>query len=127
MDEFDLESNENIGTPVSKINLDYKSDMKYKEDKLSKKDLGMNQLARNLELKLDSRNTNIESEESEKKDNYLNKISNFKYYDLVFYIFFFILLNTEFIVGLIKKVPYNNLVIRTIIFSIMIYIVKKLN
>ena len=137
MEEFDLDLNENIGTKVNELNLDYVSDRKYKEDKLNKKDLGINQLARSLELKLDKYDQHPVMEESEVDNSYkLPNFKNFKHYDLVFYVFFFIFFNTNFVIKLInnnisniKKINNStgNLSIRTLLFCIMIYVIKKLN
>jgi hypothetical protein len=130
MDEFELESTD-MGTSVCDIKSTV-SDRKYKEDKLSKKDLNMNQLARNLELKLDMIDKPVEK--VEEKDTF-HEIKNFKHTDLILYIFFFILFNTKFIIELLNKnlsyIHKNNLswnlFIRTLLFSIVIYVVKKLN
>jgi hypothetical protein len=141
MDDFDLDFNGNIGTPVSKIkenekmNLDFNLDNNYKEDKLYKKDLNMNQLVRNLELKLDTKKPEI-IEIEHTPDTFYSRLQNFKHSDLLLYVFIFILLNTGYVIVFINNflikfqknnISTGNIVVRTILFSIMIYLIKKYN
>jgi hypothetical protein len=66
----------------------------------------------------------------------LNKIYNFKHRDIILYILLFMLLNNKFVIELVyEKVPfvklldnpYPNLLIRSILFGMLIYLIKKFN
>jgi hypothetical protein len=64
------------------------------------------------------------------------KIVNWKYFDIILYILIFILLNNKFIIEIIyDKIPYMktsessypNLIIRSLIFGMLIFLIKKFN
>jgi len=64
------------------------------------------------------------------------KIVNWKYFDIILYILIFILLNNKFIIEIIyDKIPYMktsessypNLIIRSLIFGLLIFLIKKFN
>jgi hypothetical protein len=71
----------------------------------------------------------------EKENGIINKILNFEYRDIILYILVFILLNNKFIIELIYKIPliknmdnpYPNLIIRSLIFGVVIFFIKKFN
>jgi hypothetical protein len=71
----------------------------------------------------------------EKKRNSLLNIFN-EYRDILIFVLFFILLNNKFIIGIIYdrfpyinkfESPYPNLIVRSLIFGILIFTIKKFN
>lgn len=217
MEDFDFNMDNEVGTSISKLkekqidikfsdsdhidydkileNIDYsetmQNDNKYEKkdvEHFSKKNINMNQLARNLELGLDNFHDNpnkfsnnftnnnsnsmpmpanytkkmipkqhyIESlvnlDEKPKVtptpiptpeikpttniDSVLDKIVNFEHRDILVLCLLFILLNNKFIIEFVYdrfefvrtvNSPYPNLLIRSLIFGIIIYIIKKFN
>lgn len=71
---------------------------------------------------------------SNKQNNEQNKRTKFKYIDIMIYVLFFILLNNKFIIEIIyNKIPYMktyestypNLILRSLIFGILVFIAKR--
>lgn len=202
MDDFDIDFNDEIGTSVSKLkngqqftntnvrtNDSHDTDIDY--DKIieslhnsdtfantqdgnmrPKREINMNQFARNMEVNLDNFNSReplpvnfthqmmnssqnklieqIEQLEKTPQDSVqmtktpeenqgfrgiLSRITNFEYIDIILYVLIFMLLNNKFIIGLIYRAPfirtiaspYPNLIIRSLIFGLSIYLIKKFN
>jgi hypothetical protein len=113
MDEFNFDNNFDIGTPISKL----------KNKKKSQND-DILFLIKDLENRLDK----IESSNILQ----INKNNIISYKDIIIYIISFILLNNDYIIKIIYKIPhvnsinspYPNLIIRTFIFGIIIYLYK---
>jgi hypothetical protein len=147
MDEFNLDDNIEIGTPVLKLqNLKNKEptentvNNKPSYNKQINNDLIV--LIKDLESRLDNLEESkpIESVQvfNEPKkiitkiNNNTNKVS-LKYYELIIYLILFILLNNQFTVTLIHNLPYfkksnssyPNLILRTLLFGLIIYLYKK--
>jgi hypothetical protein len=71
-----------------------------------------------------------------KESNLTSSVFNFEYIDLMVYVLLFVLLNNKFVIELIydrvpfiKSVesPYPNLILRSIIFGVLIFLIKKFN
>jgi hypothetical protein len=121
------------------------------------RDINMSELVKNIESDLDNINMpktimstinkKINNDSNNDSNNNINNHSNnyfknimnvkdFKNRDILLYILLFMLLNNKFIIELIyEKVPfiralnnpYPNLIIRSIIFGLLIYFIKKFN
>jgi hypothetical protein len=120
--------------------------MEVKNDsKKKKKNVNMNSFIRNLETNLDnmSKSHVIDNEDNtsapqsiefrtvnEDKTLY-EQFCEFKHMDIVIVILIFMLLNNKLTIETLYKIPYIemnpywNLFIRTVIFSVMLYLVKK--
>ena len=118
------------------------------------KSINMNKFVKNLESNLDNFNKNIINQtytddiinipqiesikmvqtNNEQNNNKQNKQTKTKYCDIIIYILFFILLNNKFIIEIIyNKIPYMkthestypNLILRSLVFGILVFIVKR--
>lgn len=134
----DINYNDMHGTPVTQLK--------------KKKKYNINQLARNIELNLQKKNYE-ENESSDSENNYpiqhkqhKNKLKknkwnnipfiyNFKDYDIIIITIIFLLLNVNYSINFlndyliyIKKldITYINLIIRSIIFGVIYYLIKKI-
>ena len=135
MNEFNLDNNIELGTSVSKLQNIRNKQLNDKENNNDLKDL-----IKDLENRLD----NLEesnpidsvqvSNESRKKKN-KPKINNntIKYSELIIYMIIFILLNNKITVTIIHNLPYfnkslnpyPNLILRTLLFGLIIYLYKR--
>jgi purine-cytosine permease-like protein len=143
MEEFNLDNNFEIGTSISKLKNSNKKQTDYNDLLI---------LIKNLSDRLDDiENNNIDSiqmidkpikkEKEKKKRTDLNHTSNnikkeekkCNFIELFVYIIIFILLNDQFTVKTIYNIPffknvnnpYPNLILRTILFGLLIYLYKK--
>jgi len=145
MNEFNLDNDIEIGTPVLKLqNLKNKESTNIPSIKSYNKQVNNDLigLIKDLESRLDNLEESkpIESIQisnepknyNKKKKNNINKVS-FNYSELIIYLILFILLNNQFTVTLIHKLPYfnksnssyPNLILRTLLFGLIIYLYKK--
>ena len=101
----------------------------------------MNNFVRNLETNLDNlgkSNNNINSIKIKKNVNitkdksYLAQFVEYKYLDILISMLLFLLLNNKLTIETIYRIlslnidnPYPNLIIRTIIFGALIFLIKK--
>ena len=106
-----------------------------------KKNINMNNFVRNLETNLDNlgkSNNNINSIKIKKNVNitkdksYLAQFVEYKYLDILISMLLFLLLNNKLTIETIYRIlslnidnPYPNLIIRTIIFGALIFLIKK--
>ena len=155
MDEFDidLDNTENIGTSISKLNetndkREYIENFKnnLENEKLRtrpKKHINMDKIIRNIEMDIINNDDYKETQDTEKISevkivektkeiktsmmDYINK-------DILIYMLIFMLLNNKFIIEFIyDKIPgvkkfdstYPNLLIRSFIFGLSIYLIRK--
>ena len=131
----DLNYNDMVGTSVSQL----KQKQKQKSN--------ISQLARNMELDLQknnySDNENNNSSDSEEIPVYKNKkqykkitnnFYNFKDYDIIILSIIFLLLNINYSINFLNDyliyfknidISYINVTIRSIIFAILFYLIKK--
>ena len=129
----DLNYNNMVGTPVSQLKQKQKSNI--------------SQLARNMELDLQknnySDNENNNSSDSDLTPVYKNKkqykkitnnFYNFKDYDIIILSIIFLLLNINYSINFLNDyliyfknidISYINVTIRSIIFAILFYLIKK--
>lgn len=129
MNEFNLDNEMEIGTSVTKL------------QKMKNNDNELINLIKDLEDRLDnleeskSIDTIQVSTEPKKNINKIKTIKNkpIKLSELIIYMIVFILLNNHLIVTTIHKFPYfnkinnpyPNLILRTILFGLIIYLYKK--
>lgn len=130
----DLNYNDMVGTPVSQLKQRQKP--KY----------NISQLAKNIELDLQknnySDNENNDSSESDEMPVYKNKkhyknnnyLYNFKDYDIIILSIIFLLLNINYTINFLNDyliyfknidISYINVTVRSIIFAILFYLIKK--
>jgi hypothetical protein len=133
----DLNYNNMVGTPVSQL----------KQKQKPKYNIG--QLAKNMELDLqknnysDNENNDNNSSDSEEIPIYKNKkqykkitnnFYNFKDYDIIIISIIFLLLNINYSINFLNDyliyfknidISYINVTIRSIIFAILFYLIKK--
>ena len=137
MDEFDLNNNEEIGTSVSSLqNLRNKqiSDKQISDKQINNKQTNKELLVliKDLESRLDYLEDTkpIETIKVFSKNKTNDKI---KYSEIIIYMIIFIILNNKFTVTLIHNLPYfnksdnpyPNLILRTILFGLIIYLYKR--
>ena len=132
----------------------YDIDNKIKPKKTKKKSINMNNFVRDLETNLENLskkptqydivNTNnnissinlkgnINNEKSGGSRTFYEQCIEFKYLDIIFSILLFLLLNNKLSIEIIYKIPYinsidspyPNLLIRSIIFGLLIFLIKK--
>lgn len=129
MNEFNLDNDMEIGTSVSKLQKiktnenDLISLIKDLEDRLD--NLEESKSVDTIQVSTEPKNIN--------KTNKIIKNKTIKLSELIIYIIIFILLNNPFIVTIIHnlpyfktlKNPYPNLILRTILFGLIIYLYKK--
>jgi hypothetical protein len=109
-----------------------------------KKNINMNSFVRNLETNLDimskppqtereieDTNSIKINEESSIGKSYLNQFAEFKHMDILIAVLLFMLLNNKLTIETMYRIPYLdmnpliNLLIRSVIFSLALYLVKK--
>jgi len=132
MDEFNLKNESDIGTSISKL--------KKKEKQPTNDDILIliNEITDRLDnietKKVDSVQLYNKPVKKEEKNVLLNNkpIKN-NYIEVFIYMIIFVLLNNIFIIGIIYKLPfikninspYPNLILRTLLFGLIIFIYKK--
>ena len=142
--------NEMLGTPVAKLKSSSIANIKNKPIKYNKHDI--NQFAKKIEMDLQNYNSDDESINSDTSNNkykqikkkskcnnllgsFTSNISKFKDYDIIIFTILFLILNTNQSITFINDnlkyiknidINYFNLIIRSLIFGIFLYIVKKL-
>jgi hypothetical protein len=127
MNDFNFDDNVEIGTSVSKL----------KKKRMSSNNNDLFSLIKDLEDRLDTiETTNTinpfqESIPKKNKKTKPNEEPKLKYTELIIYMIIFILLNDKFTVGLFYKLPnfksspYPNLIVRTLLFGIIVYLYKR--
>lgn len=154
MEEFDLESmggtsvsdlkkrESNISESDKLPKFSYDIDNKIKPKKTKKKSINMNNFVRDLETNLENLSKkpiqydNINSINlkgninNEKSSTFYEQCIEFKYLDIIFSILLFLLLNNKLSIETIYKIPYidspyPNLIIRSIIFGLLLFLIKK--
>ena len=123
----------------------YDIDNKIKPKKTKKKSINMNNFVRDLETNLENLSKkpsqydnissinlkgNINNEKSGGSRTFYEQCIEFKYLDIIFSILLFLLLNNKLSIEIIYKIPYidspyPNLLIRSIIFGLLIFLIKK--
>lgn len=92
-------------------------------------------MKQNGEQKLETKKILDEHKEKD-KNTLLSKILGWNYLDIVLYVLIFMLLNNKFVIELIYdrvpyiktiESPYPNLILRSIIFGVLIFLIKKFN
>ena len=149
MDEFgiDLDNSENVGTSVLKLNetnnkKDYIENFKnnLETEKLStrpKKHINMDKIIKNIEMDINNFDdyNDIKSPKSPKKTIIIED-SKSESKDYIIYMLIFMLLNNKLIIEYIYKIlvfvpvlnsPVPNLVLRTVLFGVIIFVIKKYN
>ena len=91
----------------------------------------------NGELKSEPKKILSEQKEIKKEENSLfTKILSWEYLDIILYVLIFMLLNNKFVIEIIydrvpyiKSIesPYPNLILRSLVFGILIFLIKKFN
>ena len=139
MDEFNLDDNIEFGTSISKLknNKRMKSNNNDIFNLIKDLEIRLNNIEtkNNIETNnnLDTNDylqTNLESKEKEKIKEKNNMF--FKYKNIIIYIIFFIILNNQYVIEFIYNFPYiktlnspyPNLIIRTLIFGLLIYLFR---
>ena len=141
MDQFNLDDNSEIGTPISKL--------KNTKNKSQTNNDDLYHLIKDLENRLDDIETsktidslqmNTPSVKKDKKDKKVitqkkveTEISTCNYTELIVFIIIFILINDKFTIETIYKFPfikninspYPNLILRALLFGLLIYLYKR--
>lgn len=135
MDEFNFKNNSEIGSSVAKL-----KNNRGKQDDSDELRLLINELSDRIDdietksvdsvqlnkpIKKDKRN--VESNKSIKKE------TKFNYMEIITYMVIFVLLTNTFIIGVIYNLPfiktinspYPNLILRTLLFGLLVYLYKK--
>ena len=143
LDELDINNiNNNISYETKENQI--KNIQNTNESKKSKKNINMNSFVRNLETNIENLSKNISNiphetikiitKTNEKTDKSIyEQIIEFKYIDIIFCILLFMLLNNKLTIETIYKLPYINiengvflnLLIRSIMFGLILFIIKK--
>ena len=134
MDEFNFKNNSDIGSSVAKLKNnrskqddtdDLRSLINELSDRIDDMEIrSVDSVQLNKPIKKDKKN--VESNKSIKKE------TKFNYMEIIIYMVIFVLLTNTFIIGIIYNLPfiknnspYPNLILRTLLFGLLIYLYKK--
>jgi len=141
----DINYNDMLGTPIARLKTSSISNIKKQPIKYNKQQI--NQFAKNMEMDLQKYNSDDDDSINSDTSNYkykpkkksiksfISNISKFKDYDIIILMGVFLILNTnqsiKFINDNLKYIKnmdinYFNLIIRSLLFGIFFYIIKKI-
>lgn len=143
----ELNQDNKIDTKNNERDVQIRSLQNTNDSKKSKKNINMNSFVRNLETNIENLNKKpissiqlngeeipkIEKPVEVKEKSYIDMMVEFKYLDIIISVLLFTLLNNKVVIELIYRLPYinnidshlPNLIIRSIIFGLLLYIIKK--